>query len=250
MRKPIIAGNWKMNKTVAEAVAFVHEIREGLNALETIDSVLCPPFVALPAVAAAVEGSRIGVGAQNMHYASSGAYTGECAPTMLLPYCSYVILGHSERRAYFAETDEGVNKKVKASLAHRLTPIICVGESLAQNEAGETNVFVSGQVQAAFAGLTGEQAASCIVAYEPIWAIGTGKSATAESAGTIIRQAIRDTLTQLFGENVAQQIRIQYGGSVTPANIAEYMNQPDIDGALVGGASLKPSFVELVKAAC
>lgn len=250
MRKPIIAGNWKMNKTVAESVAFVNEIREGLNALENIDSVVCPPFVALPAVAEALQGTRIGVGAQNMHYESSGAYTGECAPTMLTPYCRYVILGHSERRAYFAETDEGVNKKAKAALAHGLTPIICVGESLAQNEAGETNSFVSGQVRAAFAGLTGEQASGCIVAYEPIWAIGTGRSATAESAGTIIHQAVRHTLTEIFGEDVAQQIRIQYGGSVTPANIADYMHQPDIDGALVGGASLKPSFVALVKAAC
>ncbi|MCB8942325.1 MAG: triose-phosphate isomerase [Ardenticatenaceae bacterium] len=247
MRKPIIAGNWKMNKTADQAVQFVREIRQGLNQIEAVDSAVCPPFMALPAVHDALQATRVGVGAQNMHYEESGAYTGECAPDMLTPYCQYVILGHSERRAYFGETDEGVNKKIKAALAHGLIPIVCVGESLAQNEAGETHSFVSGQVKAAFAGLTADQAAQCIIAYEPIWAIGTGKSANAAQAGSIIGLTVRGTIADIFGEETAQKVRIQYGGSVNEKNIAEYMAHPDIDGALVGGASLKASFVELVK---
>lgn len=236
-----------MNKTPDEAVAFVRQIRHGLNEIETVDSAVCPPFVALPGVADALRGTRIGVGAQNMHFAETGAYTGECAPNMLTPFCRYVILGHSERRAYYNETDEGVNRKIKAALAHNLIPIVCVGESLAQNEAGETHVFVSGQVRAAFAGISPAQAAICVVAYEPIWAIGTGKSANPTSAGNIIGLTVRGTLAEIFGEATADQIRIQYGGSVKPENIADYMQHPDIDGALVGGASLKPSFVDLVR---
>ncbi len=247
MRQPIIAGNWKMNKTAAEAVQFVREIRHGLNQIEGVDSVVCPPFVALPAVHDALQATRIGVGAQNMYFEESGAFTGECAPNMLTPFCQYVILGHSERRAYFGETDEGVNRKIKAALAHGLTPMICVGESLEQNEADETQSFVSGQVRAAFAGLMAEQASQCIIAYEPIWAIGTGKSASAAQAGSIIGLTVRGTIADLFGETTAQTLRIQYGGSVNEKNIAEYMAHPDIDGALVGGASLKASFVELVK---
>jgi triosephosphate isomerase len=246
MRTPIIAGNWKMNKTAVEAVAFIEQIRDGLNAVTGVDIVVCPPALAIPAVAEAVKGSKIGVGAQNMYFAESGAYTGELAPNMLTPFCQYVILGHSERRAYFGETDEGVNKKIKAALAHGLTPMVCVGESLEQNEAGETHSFVSGQVKAAFEGLTAEQAIACVIAYEPIWAIGTGRTATVEQAGAIIGGTVRATIAEILGDDVAQEIRIQYGGSVTEKNIAELMAHPDIDGALVGGASLKPSFVELV----
>ena len=247
MRTPIIAGNWKMNKTAVEAVEFVREIRHGLSPIKGVDKVVCPPFIALPGVADALRATDIGVGAQNMHFAESGAYTGECAPNMLTPFCSYVIIGHSERREYFNETDEGVNKKAKAALAHGLTPIICVGETLAQNEAGETQAFVSGQVRAALAGLTAEQVAGLIIAYEPIWAIGTGKSASAAQAGSIIGLSVRGPIADMFAEETAQKVRIQYGGSVNENNIAEYMAQPDIDGALVGGASLKASFVELVK---
>ncbi len=247
MRTPIIAGNWKMNKTAVEAVAFAGAIRDDLNQIAGVDIVFCPPFIAIPGVAEAVQGSKIGVGAQNMYFAESGAFTGEIAPDMLTPFCQYVILGHSERRAYFGETDDGVNKKIKAALAHNIMPIVCVGESLTQNEAGETQSFVSGQVQAAFDGLTADQAAQCIIAYEPIWAIGTGKSATVEQAGGIIKTAVRDAIAASFGEGTAQKLRIQYGGSVKPHNIADYMSHPDIDGALVGGASLKPAFVELVK---
>lgn len=247
MRTPIIAGNWKMNKTPAEAVTFANEIKDALNAIPGVDVVFCPPAIAIPAVAEAVSGTKIGVGAQNMYFAEKGAYTGELAPNMLTPFCQYVILGHSERRAIFGETDEGVNKKIKAALAHGLTPIVCVGESLAQNEAGETHEFVSGQVRAAFAGLTAEQAVQCIIAYEPIWAIGTGKTATTAQAGGIIGQTARATFAGLFGADAAQVVRIQYGGSVTPENSAELMAHPDIDGALVGGASLKASFVDLVR---
>jgi triosephosphate isomerase len=247
MRTPIIAGNWKMNKTAVEAVEFVREIRNGLNQIKGVDKVVCPPFIALPGVYDALQATDIGVGAQNMHFAESGAYTGECAANMLTPFCQYVIIGHSERREFFAETDEGVNKKAKAALAHGLTPIICVGETLAQNEAGETQTFVSGQVRAALDGLTAEQVASLVIAYEPIWAIGTGKSASAAQAGSIIGLSVRGPVAEMFGEETAQKVRIQYGGSVNENNIAEYMAQPDIDGALVGGASLKASFVELVK---
>jgi triosephosphate isomerase len=247
MRTPIIAGNWKMNKTAAEAVDFVREIRNGLSQIKGVDKVVCPPFIALPGVFDALQATDIGIGAQNMHFAESGAYTGECAPNMLTPFCQYVIIGHSERREYFNETDDGVNKKAKAALAHGLIPIICVGETLAQNEAGETQSFVSGQVRAALDGLTAEQVAGLVIAYEPIWAIGTGKSASAAQAGSIIGLSVRGPIAEMFGEETAQKVRIQYGGSVKENNIAEYMAQPDIDGALVGGASLKAGFVELVK---
>jgi len=237
-----------MNKTTAEALEFVREIRYGLNQLsQQVDSVVCPPFVALQAVSEALQPTRVGVGAQNMYFQEKGAYTGEIAPNMITPYCQYVILGHSERRAYFEETDEAVNKKVKAALAHEIIPIICVGESLEQNEAGETHSFVSSQVIAAFEGLSAEQAANCIIAYEPIWAIGTGKSASAADAGRIIGVTVRGAIANVYNEATAQQIRIQYGGSATAANIGEYMAHPDIDGALVGGASLKPDFVEMVR---
>ncbi|MCA9922000.1 MAG: triose-phosphate isomerase, partial [Anaerolineales bacterium] len=246
MRTPIIAGNWKMNKTATEAVAFVREIRHALNEIKGVDRVVCPPFMAIAGVADALSGTEIGVGAQNMHYEESGAFTGECAPSMIKPYCQYVILGHSERRAYFNETDEAVNKKVKAALAHGITPIVCVGETLEQNEAGITHEFVSGQVKAAFEGLTNAEMAKCVIAYEPIWAIGTGKSATSAQAGQIIGVTVRGAVAAAFDEETAQKVRIQYGGSVKIHNIAEYMQHPDIDGALVGGASLKADFIELV----
>lgn len=249
MRTPFVAGNWKMNKTADAAAAFVGEIVDDLDAIDGIDIAVCPPFIAIPAVARVVAGTRIGVGAQNMYYETSGAYTGEISPVMLQGLCQYVILGHSERRAYFGETDEGVNKKISAALAHGLTPIVCVGESLEQNQAGQTQAFVSGQVRAAFAGFSAEQAAACVVAYEPIWAIGTGLSASAQQAEAIIRESVRDVLTSMFGDAASQAIRIQYGGSVTEENISDFMRQPDIDGALVGGASLKTSFVQLVRGA-
>lgn len=246
MRTPFIAGNWKMNKTADEAVAFVNQVKDALNAIEGVDIAFCPPFMAIPAMAAALKGTKVGVGAQNMYFEASGAYTGEVAANMLTPFCKYVIIGHSERRQYFGETDETVNK-INAALASGLIPIVCCGESLQQNQAGVTHDFVSGQIRNGFAGISAEEAAGIVVAYEPIWAIGTGLTATAEQAQAIIGGTVRATLTELYGDETAQQIRIQYGGSVKPSNVAEIMAQPDIDGALVGGASLKPDFVELVK---
>jgi len=250
MRTPIIAGNWKMHKTVAEAIQLAHAVCEGVVNMEGVDVVLCPPFTALSAVKNIVEGTKVGLGAQNMYWEEQGAFTGEVSPLMLVELCGYVILGHSERRQYFGETDEGVNKKIKAAQSHGLTPIVCVGENLAQNEAGETAEFVGGQVKAAFAGLSAEDAVKVIVAYEPIWAIGTGRNADPTTANSIIGLSIRGMLADLYGEDSAQQIRVQYGGSVKPENVESYMSQPDIDGALVGGASLKPdSFLALVKGA-
>jgi triosephosphate isomerase len=212
--------------------------------------VLCPPFTALAAVEDVISNSKIGLGAQNMYWAEQGAFTGEISPLMLEGLCDYVILGHSERRQFFGETDEGVNQKIKAALAHKLLPIVCVGENLDQNEAGETVEFVGGQVKAAFAGLSAQDAVKVIVAYEPIWAIGTGKTAEPVDANQIIAQSVRGPLAALYGDEVAQQIRVQYGGSVKPDNIAAFMAQPEIDGALVGGACLKvDSFVAIIKGA-
>ena len=249
MRRPILAGNWKMNMTIAQATDFVRDIRRGLNDIKGVDRVLCPPFTALAAVKDLLSVTQIGLGAQNMHWEEKGAYTGEVAPAMLKELCQYVILGHSERRAYFGETDEGVNRKIKAALANGLTPIVCVGETEAEYDAGQTEQVVSGQVRGCLEGLAAEQVAGLVLAYEPIWAIGTGKAATAAGAGAVIGLTIRGTVARLYNEAVAQAVRVQYGGSVKPANVAEFMAHPDIDGALVGGASLKPDFVELVRIA-
>jgi len=249
MRTPIIAGNWKMNKNVAEAVELVRALREATADVEKVEIVVCPPFVALAAVKEALAGSKIKVGAQNMHWEEKGAFTGEVSALMLKGLVEYVIIGHSERRQFFGETDESVNKKTKAALAKGLTPIVCVGETLAQYEAGETARVVSSQVKNGLAGLTVEQAQSIVMAYEPVWAIGTGKAATGEGANSVVALNIRGPLSEMFGAAVAQSVRVQYGGSVTPANIVEFMSRPDLDGGLVGGASLKAGdFVEIVKA--
>ena len=239
MRKPMMAGNWKMNNSVDQAVALAKAIRETVSGEEAVDAVICPAFVCLSAVDMTVQGTSIAVGAQNMHWEESGAYTGEVSAPMLAGIATYVIIGHSERRQYFAETDETVNKKVHSALAHGLTPIMCVGESLTQNEAGQTHTFVSGQVKAGLAGLSPEQVQSVIIAYEPIWAIGTGKAATAEQAQQICGETVRAAVSDVYGDGVAQSVRILYGGSTKPSNIAEIMQQPDIDGALIGGAALK-----------
>lgn len=253
MRKLFIAGNWKMHKTIEEAVSLVEALKKELGGaestvLEGCDVAVCPPFVTLPAVCEALEGSEIGLGAQNVHWEEEGAFTGEVSPVMLEGLCDYVIIGHSERRTIFAETDEWVNKKIHAALAHGLKPIVCVGENLEQNRAGETQEFVSGQVSAAFEGVTAEQAKMITMAYEPIWAIGTGVPAHGEDANDIIGRAVRGELAELYGEDVAEVIRVQYGGSVKPHNVTEFMAQPEIDGALVGGASLKAAgFAEIVR---
>ncbi len=249
MRRPILAGNWKMNMTIAEATGFVRSIRRGLNDIKTVDRVLCPPFTALAAVKELLTATEIGLGAQNMHWEEKGAYTGEIAPAMLKELCQYVILGHSERRALFGETDEGVNRKIKAALTHGLQPIVCVGESEAEYDAGRTEQVVSGQVRGCLEGLSTEQVSGLVIAYEPVWAIGTGKAATPAGAGAVIGLTIRGTIAAIYGEATAQAVRVQYGGSVKPSNVAEFMAHPDIDGALVGGASLTPDFVELVRIA-
>jgi len=215
-----------------------------------VDRVLCPPFVALADVADLLKPTTIKLGAQNMHWEDKGAYTGETSPLMLKGLCQYVIIGHSERRGYFGETHEGVKRKIRAAFAHGLIPIVCVGESLEQYEAGQTEEWISGQVRAALDGLSAEQVRSVIIAYEPIWAIGTGKAATGAGANAVIGLTIRGAVADLYDEATAQALRVQYGGSVKPANTAEFMTQPEIDGALVGGASLKAAdFVEIVRIA-
>ncbi|HHS98513.1 MAG TPA: triose-phosphate isomerase [Chloroflexi bacterium] len=250
MRTPFIAGNWKMHKTIEEAVALVTELRALLDGIEGIDVAVCPPFPALEAVRRALDGSPIGVGAQNMHWEEQGAFTGEVSPRMLVDLCDYVIIGHSERRTLFGETDEMVNRKLRAALAHGLTPIVCVGENLEQNRSGQTEAVVGGQVRAAFEGVPAERARTVVIAYEPIWAIGTGVPAHGPDAARIIGEVVRGTLADLYGEEVAQAVRVQYGGSVKPNNIAEFIREPEIDGALVGGASLRAEdFAEIVRIA-
>ncbi|MCK4697819.1 MAG: triose-phosphate isomerase [Dehalococcoidia bacterium] len=236
MRAPMIAGNWKMNTTLAKASALVMEMKEGLERIAGVEKVLCPPFLSLSLVKELLQGSSIKVGAQNMYFEEQGAYTGEISPLMLCGICEYVILGHSERRQYFGETDELVNRKVKAALAAGLTPILCVGERLEEKEAERTEEVVTRQVTGALRGI--ESLNGMVIAYEPVWAIGTGRAATGKGANATIG-IIRETVAQLYSKGIAQGIRILYGGSVTAANIAEFIGQHEIDGALVGGASLK-----------
>jgi len=249
MRTPILAGNWKMHKTAAEAEDLVSRAMDPLLALDMVERVFCPPFLAIPKVAEMVADTPLGVGAQDLYWEESGAYTGEVSPAMVAEFCDYVIIGHSERRAYFGETDETVNKKIVAALKHDLTPIVCVGETLEQREAGKTETWVAGQVRAALDGLTSAQVSGLVIAYEPIWAIGTGLAATADEAERVIRDVVRATVREVFGPSTAAAIRIQYGGSVKPGNADELMSQPNIDGALIGGASLKADdFVAIVRA--
>ncbi len=250
MRKPIVAGNWKMNKGLYETRDLIREMYPVLRAVEDVEIVVCPPFVGLGVAKREVDESTIKLGAQNMHWADSGAFTGETSPLMLKELCEYVILGHSERRAMFGETDETVNKKALAALAHGLKPIVCVGETLEENQSGITAEVVSRQVRADLEGLTQEQAELVVIAYEPVWAIGTGLAATPEGANAVHKDVIRPILREMFGEEIGDGMRILYGGSVNPGNAAELFGQSDIDGGLIGGASLKAeSFIALVKAA-
>jgi triosephosphate isomerase len=245
MRIPFVAGNWKMNTTATEAEELVFEMLEKLDMIEGVEKVLCPPFVSLVAVNMMLRGSSIKLGAQNMYFETKGAYTGEISPLMLSELCEFVILGHSERRWYFGETDEIVNKKVKAALVNKLKPILCVGERLEENEAGKTEEVVNWQMTAALNGI--EPVRDLVIAYEPVWAIGTGKAATGKQAGSTI-QFIRNVVAKLWNKSIAQDLRILYGGSVTSANIAEFISHSEIDGALVGGASLKAEeFVGIVE---
>ncbi|GCE47999.1 triosephosphate isomerase [Thermosporothrix hazakensis] len=252
-RTAIIAGNWKMNYGPQKASEFTMEIMPSLGQLmrsyPRILCLLCPPAISLSSVREVVDAMpapRIELGAQNMYYEEKGAFTGEIAPAMVKELCTSVILGHSERRTYFGETDELVNKKARAAFAHRLRPIICIGENLEQFESGSTQEVIRTQIQGSLAGFTPEQAARAVIAYEPIWAIGTGKAATAEQAGLVVH-FIREQYSEMYGTEAGDAVRILYGGSVTSENIAEFIAHPDIDGALVGGASLKPDFVEIVR---
>jgi triosephosphate isomerase len=245
MRIPFIAGNWKMNTTASEAERLVLEMLERLDEIEGVEKVLCPPFVSLVGISMMFQNSSIKLGAQNMYFEAKGAYTGEISPVMLKELCEFVILGHSERRWYFGETDEIVNRKVKAALANRLKPILCVGERLEENEAGRTKEVVSRQVSAALSGV--EPVGDLVIAYEPVWAIGTGRAASSDQAAATI-QSVREVLGKVWSKSLAQDLRILYGGSVTSANIAEFVSRPEIDGALVGGASLKAEeFVGIVE---
>jgi triosephosphate isomerase len=244
MRIPMIAGNWKMNTTVAEATALVREMLPELDRIDNVDRVICPPFVSLASVKELLKGSSVKLGAQNLYFEQKGAYTGEISPLMLAGLCQLVIIGHSERRQYFKETVELVDNKVQAALKAGLKPILCIGETLKENESGQTEAVLTKQLS-----LTSSQAyhTGLVLAYEPIWAIGTGKAATGEQANRTIG-FIRQHIAKQHGQEIAQAVRILYGGSVTAANIAEFIEQPEIDGALVGGASLKAGeFLSIVR---
>ena len=244
-RKKIIAGNWKMNKTPSEAVALVEELKP-LVANEDVDVVFCVPAIDIVPVVEAAKGTNIQVGAENMYFEESGAYTGEISPNMLVDAgVKYVVLGHSERREYFGETNEDVNKKILKAFEHGITPIMCCGETLEQREQGVTMDFIRQQVKVGFQGVTADQAKTAVIAYEPIWAIGTGKTATTEQAEEVCK-AIRECIAEVYGTDTAEKVRIQYGGSVNAGNAAELFAQPDIDGGLVGGASLKADFGKIV----
>lgn len=245
MRKKIIAGNWKMNMTPSEAVKLVEDLKPGVKNDE-VEVIFCVPAIDIVPVVAAAKGTNIQIGAENMYYEEKGAYTGEISPNMLCDAgVSHVIIGHSERRQYFKEDDTCINKKVRKAIEHKLTPILCCGETLEQREEGITLEFIKGQIVAAFKEVSAEDAVGCVIAYEPIWAIGTGKVATSEQAQEVC-SAIRQVIGQLYNEDVASHIRILYGGSVNAANAAELFAQEDIDGGLVGGASLKPEFSQIV----
>ncbi len=243
-RTPIVAGNWKMNLGPGEARAFAASIVSGLAAQSGVECVLCPPFISLTAVREVVAGTKVKLGAQNMYFEDKGAYTGEISPTMLQGLCEYVILGHSERRSYFGETDELVNKKVHSAFAHQLRPIVCVGERLEQRDANLTERVITTQVRGSLADLPAGGLRELVVAYEPVWAIGTGRAATAQDAADAAA-IIRALLAEMYGQDAALEVRIQYGGSVTAQNVADFAAVANIDGSLVGGASLQPDFVEI-----
>jgi len=249
-RKPMVAGNWKMNKGLYATRDLLRELLPALKEVQDVDIVVCPPFIGLGVAVRELDGSNIKLGAQNMHWADSGAFTGEVSPVMLKELCEYVIIGHSERRAMFGETDETVNKKVHAALKVGLKPIMCVGETLEENQSGQTGEVVSRQTREGLAGVDAEQAQEVVIAYEPVWAIGTGLAATPEGANAVHKDVIRPILCDLFGKKVGNGMRILYGGSVNAANAKELFDQSDIDGGLIGGASLKADgFTAIIQAA-
>ncbi|RKL68424.1 triose-phosphate isomerase [Salipaludibacillus neizhouensis] len=249
MRKPIIAGNWKMNKTKSEALAFIEEVKGLVPSSEKVDSVVCAPYLFLDALVQETKGTEVQIAAQNMHSEENGAFTGEVSPLALQDLgVTYVVIGHSERRELFGETDHSVNEKVHAAFKHGLTPIVCVGETLEQRDANKTKDVVTTQVKGGLKGLSDDQVKQTVVAYEPIWAIGTGKTASSEDANETCG-VIREVISETFSSDASEAVRIQYGGSVKPANINELLAQSDIDGALVGGASLEAqSYLQLVEA--
>ena len=249
MRKPIIAGNWKMYKSFEEAAEFVDTVKDQIPPSDKVDAVICAPALYLSTLVEIADETDLAIGAQTMHYENEGAFTGEISPAQLASIqVDYVVLGHSERREYYNETDEAVNKKVGAALAHGIVPIVCCGETLEEREAGQTEAKVSGQITAALVGFSAEQVAHIVIAYEPIWAIGTGKTATADDANTVCG-AIRQVIDRLYDTETAQTVRIQYGGSVKPENVVELLSKEHIDGALVGGASLEVnSYLKLLEA--
>jgi triosephosphate isomerase len=249
MRKPIVAGNWKMNKTVAEAEELVDLLKDDLEKIISVKSVFCVPFTALSKVSTMLNDSSIGVGVQNVHWAKQGAFTGEISPSMVKEFANYAIIGHSERRTYFGETNETVNKRVMAALAKDIVPIMCVGETLDESKKGLALEVIKRQMEIGLQNIDKESAKKIVIAYEPIWAIGTGLACDPITANHIILQSIRKTLEVIFDECTAQTIRVQYGGSVKGSNAYDYFSQSEIDGALVGGASLTSDFIDIVKAA-
>ena len=245
MRVPVIAGNWKMHTILSEATELVTVMRDALDEINNVEKIVCPPYISLAAVGEIIKGSSIKLGAQNLYYEEKGAYTGEISPLMIADLCDYVIIGHSERRQYFGDTGEVINKKLIAAMKFGLKPILCIGEKLEENECGKTELVVTEQLKSALSGI--DFLNGLLIAYEPIWAIGTGKAANGEQANETI-SLIRRSVSELYSDDIAMNIRILYGGSVTAANTIEFMRQPEIDGALVGGASLKATeFINIVK---
>lgn len=238
-RTPLVAGNWKMNKTVSEAVQLVEALLPGLEAVPGVEKLLCPPATALMPLSAVLDGTGVALGAQNLHWEPQGAFTGELSQAMIAEFCTHVIVGHSERRALFGDTDEKVNRKVKAALGAGLVPVLCVGETLQENEAGAAAEVLAQQLRRALDGVSLNSPNALVLAYEPVWAIGTGRAATPQGIDTLLRNVVRPTLSGLYGDEVAGGLRVLYGGSVNAANAASFFQQPEIDGALVGGASLK-----------
>ena len=249
MRKPVIAGNWKMNKTVEEARSLIYELCLGLRDIKGVEKVIIPPYISILTAAALLEGTDIGLGAQNLHWEQKGAFTGEVSAEMIAEFCQYVLIGHSERRIYFGESNETVNKKIFAAISKNLIPIVCIGETVDEKEAGRTREVLEDQIGAGLKDVPKDLISSLIIAYEPVWAIGTGKASSGQDASDVIGCIIRPVIQDMFGKDAKNLIRVLYGGSVTGANASEFFNFDDIDGALVGGASLKvDEFVKIAQA--
>lgn len=249
MRTPVIAGNWKMNKTVEEARSLIYEISLGLRDLKGVEKVIIPPYLSILTAAALLEGTDIGLGAQDIHWENKGAFTGEISAEMIAEFCQYVLIGHSERRIYFGESNMTVNRKIFAAISKNLIPIVCIGETLEEKDAGRTEEVLVGQIRAGLMDVPNKFISSILIAYEPVWAIGTGKASSGLDARDVIRDIIRPVLRDLFGGDATNSTRILYGGSVTSVNASEYFIHDDIDGALVGGASLKADeFIKIAQA--